>query len=138
MMRLSHRFIAHIPEQVEEGIIYISTEYSMAIHKCCCGCGKEVVTPLSPTDWKLIFDGKTVSLYPSIGNWSFECQSHYFIINNMVEWAPRWTKKQIEKERKQETLGRSENYQGAGRKDKGRFSFYKIRRRFLSKKNRDS
>jgi len=37
-------------------------EYATAVHKCACGCGKEVVTPLSPTDWKLIFDGKALSL----------------------------------------------------------------------------
>jgi len=34
-----------------------------------------VVTPLSPTGWSLIFDGETVSLYPSIGNWNFPCRS---------------------------------------------------------------
>jgi Family of unknown function (DUF6527) len=33
---------------------------------CCCGCGEKVVTPLRPTDWKLIFDGKTISLDPSL------------------------------------------------------------------------
>jgi hypothetical protein len=47
--------------------------------KCCCGCGHEVVTPFSPTDWKLTFDCVSVSLYPSIGNWSPPCRAHYFI-----------------------------------------------------------
>ena len=71
-------------------------EYATAIHRCYCGCGSEVVTPFSPTDWKLTFDGKTVSLHPSIGNWSFPCQSHYWIINNEIRQADKWTKKQIE------------------------------------------
>lgn len=102
MKTLTHRFVKNIPENLEEGIIYISIEYATAIHKCCCGCGKEVVTPFSPTDWKLLFDGKTISLYPSIGNWSFECQSHYWIDQNKVKWAPKWTKKQIERGRKEE------------------------------------
>lgn len=131
-MKLSHKFVEHIPEKLEESVIYISIEYSTAIHKCCCGCGKEVVTPLSPNDWKLIFDGKTVSLYPSIGNWSFECQSHYFIINNKVKWAPKLTKRQIKRGRKQEELDKKDYYKGTERKDKGLFSFLeKISRRFI-------
>ena len=101
-MKLSHKFVKHVPEKLEDGVVYISMEYSMVIHKCCCGCGKEVVTPLSPTGWKLIFNGKTISLYPSIGNWSFECQSHYWITDSKVEWAHRWTKRQIESGRKKE------------------------------------
>lgn len=110
MMKLSHKFVIEIPEKLEDGVIYISLEYATAIHKCCCGCGKEVVTPLSPNDWSLIFDGKTISLYPSIGNWSFKCQSHYFIVNNTVEWAPKWNKRRIEYSRKKEELNRKEYY----------------------------
>jgi hypothetical protein len=42
-----------------------------------CGCGKKVVLPLHPTHGKLTYDGETVSLSPSVGNWSFPCESHY-------------------------------------------------------------
>jgi Family of unknown function (DUF6527) len=56
----------------------------------------QLVTPLGPTDWKLIFDGKTISLDPSIGNWSFTCQSHYWIRNNTALWAARWSKGKID------------------------------------------
>ncbi len=95
-MKLTHKFVKNIPDQVENGTIYISVDYSSAIHKCCCGCGNEVVTPFSPTDWELYFNGETVSLYPSIGNWSFKCHSHYFITNNNIEWMPKWSKEQID------------------------------------------
>ena len=54
-MKIAHRFVEFIPDQIEEGILYISIEYCTAIHKCICGCGNEVVTPLSPTDWELEF-----------------------------------------------------------------------------------
>ncbi len=93
--RLAHRFVDHIPERLEPGELYISIPYATAVHLCACGCGSEVVTPLSPTDWKMIFDGKSISLHPSIGNWSFPCQSHYWIRNNNVRRAPRWTASQI-------------------------------------------
>ena len=92
---LKHEFVEFIPDQLEEGKLYVSIEYATVAHKCCCGCGKEVVTPLSPTDWKLIFDGKFVSLDPSIGNWSFQCKSHYWIRNGRVQWALQWSQETL-------------------------------------------
>lgn len=92
---IKHEFVEFIPEQIEERVLYVSIEYATAVHKCFCGCGMKVVTPFDPTDWKITFDGVTVSLYPSIGNWEFPCQSHYWIENNKIRWAKKWTKKQI-------------------------------------------
>lgn len=107
---VAYKFVEFIPEDLEEQTLYISIAYCTAVHKCCCGYGREVVTPLSPTAWKLIFDGKTVSLHPSIGNWSLPCRSHYFITNNKVVWAPRWTEKQIAKGRAREARARQRFY----------------------------
>src|SRR5688572_11055762 len=36
---------------------------------------------------RLIERNGEVSLSPSIGNWSFPCQSHYWIENNRLRWA---------------------------------------------------
>jgi Family of unknown function (DUF6527) len=104
---LTHDFVESIPDHVEDGRLYISVGFATAVHKCCCGCGKEVVTPLSPTDWKLIFDGRTVSLHPSIGNWSFDCKSHYWIQNNRVRWARRWTQAEIASGRSHDGLSKN-------------------------------
>lgn len=93
---LTHEFVEFIPDELKDRTIYVSITYATAIHKCCCGCGNKVVTPISPTDWKLIFDGETISLYPSIGNWSFDCKSHYWIKENKVRWAENWSKKKID------------------------------------------
>ena len=93
---MQHRFVEIIPDAVEDDVLYISLKYCTAIHKCACGCGNEVVTPISPTDWKLIFDGKTVSLSPSIGNWNFNCQSHYWIKRNEIVYAREWDKEEIQ------------------------------------------
>ena len=122
-MKLSHKFVKNIPDTIENGVVYVSVDYSTAIHKCCCGCGNEVVTPLSPTDWKLSFDGETISLYPSIGNWSLPCQSHYWITDNEVEWASRWTKRQIERGRIEEEQDK-EKYYGK-KKRRSIFGFFK-------------
>jgi hypothetical protein len=103
---LTHKFVEFIPSGIEDGILYISIEYATAVHKCCCGCGNEVPTPLTPTDWELIFNGETVSLYPSIGNWSFPCQSHYFIKRNRVKWAKQWTKEEIDAGRAKDALAK--------------------------------
>jgi hypothetical protein len=45
---------------------------------------------------ELIFDGRSISLDPSIGNWSFPCKSHYWIRSGRVRWAGMWTHEQIE------------------------------------------
>lgn len=101
-MKLDIKFAKNIPDHLDDDKLYISMEYAMAIHNCCCGCGMQVVTPLSPTDWKLTYDGATISLYPSIGNWGLPCQSHYWITNNEVLWAPKWNKMEINMAREAE------------------------------------
>ena len=99
-MILQHKFMETIPKELEEGVLYISMEYGTAIHKCICGCGYKVVTPFSPRDWQLTFDGETVSLSPSIGNWSSECKSHYFITKSKIVMARMYSEKEIKEVRK--------------------------------------
>nr|WP_315394798.1 DUF6527 family protein [uncultured Sphingobacterium sp.] len=108
---LRHKFVEFIPQVVEEGVLYVSIEYCTAIHMCICGCGNKVVTPLSPTDWKLTFNGKAVTLHPSIGNWNFKCQSHYWIINNKIEFASSWNKREIRKGRERDIERKKEYFE---------------------------
>jgi len=84
---LRPEFVDFIPERMDQGVLYISKRFSTAVHLCCCGCGLEVITPLNPAKWRLIEKQGAVSLYPSVGNWSFPCQSHYWIEENQVCWA---------------------------------------------------
>lgn len=95
-LKLTHRFVETMPENLESGILYISMKYSTVAHKCCCGCGNEVITPITPTDWKLLYNGESISLDPSIGNWNFECKSHYWIKNSLIHWAAMWTDEEIQ------------------------------------------
>ncbi|QSX37798.1 DUF6527 family protein [Shewanella sedimentimangrovi] len=95
-------FVEFIPEHLESGKLYISNEYGVIVHLCCCGCGEKVVTPLSPVDWSYINSSKGVSLSPSIGNWDYVCQSHYFINDNRVIWVGGMSKLQIEKVKKRD------------------------------------
>lgn len=71
-----------------------------------------MVTPLTPTDWKLIYDGETVSLSPSIGNWSFACLSYYWIRNDRVNSAPRWSREQIDAGRRRDRMAKERRYRG--------------------------
>jgi hypothetical protein len=80
---------------MEERVLYVSIPFATVMHLCCCGCGNQVVTPLSPADWELSFDGESISLAPAVGNGSFPCQSHYWIRNDRAEWAPKWSPQQI-------------------------------------------
>jgi hypothetical protein len=98
-MKLSHKFVKNIPDAIECAVLYIS--------------------------WKLTFDGKTISLYPSIGNWSLRCQSHYWITNSEVEWAPKWSRERIERGRKEEKRDKETYYKKENPKSLFGFFFKK-------------
>lgn len=93
-------FVDYMPDTINQGILYVSMRYAVVIHLCACGCGEKVVTPLSPNDWKLSFDGESISLYPSIGNWDFPCKSHYFIRNSRSVFVQDWEEKSTSKKKK--------------------------------------
>lgn len=103
---LKFEFVEFIPSQLEEGILYITVAYKAAAHLCACGCGNKVLTPVTPNDWKLTYDGKSVSLSPSIGNWSFDCKSHYFIKKNEIKIAPSWSQEEMRFDREKTTKKR--------------------------------
>ncbi len=140
MKILKHKFVDNIPDIIEDKVLYVSMEYETVIHKCACGCGNEVVTPLSPTDWRLIFNGETISLEPSIGSWSLDCKSHYWITNNIVNWSSTYRQKEINKVRRVDSEDKYEYYKIKGKmeqpmpeeieKGKQKQSFW---RRLLSK-----
>lgn len=88
--------VEFIPDHIDEGVLYISERYHTAVHKCCCGCGQEVVTPLSPAEWSVKCCAGQVSLWPSIGNWSYPCRSHYVIRNSRVQKAKAMTEQEIQ------------------------------------------
>jgi hypothetical protein len=85
---LEHEFVDFIPHDLASGRIYISIDFAIAVHACCCGCGGEVATPITPQDWSLTYDGESISLDPSIGNKQFDCRSHYWVRNGRVHWLP--------------------------------------------------
>ena len=104
---LEYRFVRNAPRELEPGVLYISMEYATAIHSCCCGCGERVVTPLTPTDWRMTFDGDSVSLHPSVGNWNQDCRSHYVIDRNQVIEAAPWSRAQIDAERRRDKTAKA-------------------------------
>lgn len=118
--RFAPQFVEFLPDDIGPGTLYVSMSYAVAAHRCACGCGREVVTPLSPTDWKLTFDGENVSLDPSIGNWSFPCRSHYFIRGGKVQWAVSMSDAAIQRGRLRDRASKAAHFakspSSAGRK----------------------
>lgn len=94
--RIRHEFVSLAPKVLEDGVLYVSVEYGSAVHNCFCGCGVKVATPFTPTDWRMTFDGDTVSLSPSVGNWELPCRSHYVIKRDVVHWAGDMSREDIE------------------------------------------
>jgi hypothetical protein len=85
------RFVRSAPDRLDDGVLYVSMEHAAVLHLCPCGCGHQVVLELAPRHYTLSYDGIGVTLAPSVGNWSFPCRSHYFIRDNRVVWAEKWT-----------------------------------------------
>ncbi len=101
------KFDDTFPEDIEQGVLYISMKYKTSIHRCPCGCGEKVVLPILPDRWHMYTDGKEVTLTPSVGNFSYPCKSHYFIRNNKVEWVenePKPSKRKNKKKKKRKFL----------------------------------
>ena len=107
-------FVDEIPKEPEHGKLYLSCRYRAAVHLCACGCGAKISTPLHPTGWRLSYDGKSVTLSPSVGNWSEKCRSHYVIKDSRVVWAGQLPSDKIHRirERRHRDL---EDYYSVGR-----------------------
>ena len=96
--RLTHQFVETVPERdnMKDATLYLCLQYDTTAHLCACGCGREVTLPLDPLQWKIQYDGRTASLSPSVGNWSFPCRSHYWITHNRVLWAWPFSDEEIQ------------------------------------------
>jgi hypothetical protein len=128
---LKHSFVDDMPESLDPGVLYVSVRYATAMHLCCCGCGREVVTPLSPAQWKMTFDGESVSLHPSIGNWNIACRSHYIIRNGRVIEAQSWSEDRVAYGQERDRDARSAYYatKSAPEIDKGLTTFPQPKKR---------
>lgn len=104
------QFVESFPRSLEEGVLYISLKFRSACHRCCCGCGTKIITPLRPTEYRLAERGGLASLYPSIGNWDHPCQSHYVIRDNRVLWVEGMSKAEIARGRAVDEALKSEYF----------------------------
>ncbi|MFF1810800.1 DUF6527 family protein [Streptomyces sp. NPDC058251] len=95
-------FIETFPTPMEPAILYVSIPYGTCGHLCACGCGHEVITPLSPAQWSITYDGESISLAPSIGNWALPCQAHYWIRQGKVHWSRRYSSVEIAENRERD------------------------------------
>jgi hypothetical protein len=102
--------VESFPDRLDAGKLYVSIEFATVAHSCACGCKNQVITPLSPADWQLTFDGETISLRPSVGNWSFDCQSHYWIEKNKVHWASQFSRQEVDSVRAHDRRAHDEYY----------------------------
>lgn len=85
----STEFVDRMPEKEDmvNGIVYVAPHFECVLHKCMCGCGEVISTPITQGQWSWEFDGRNICLTPSIGNFSYPCKSHYFLKNGVVIWC---------------------------------------------------
>lgn len=99
--------VHYIPNELADGRLYFSREYSIAVHRCACGCGNAVFTPVKKGEWALFENDGLPTLSPSIGSWNLPCRSHYFIRRGRVEWAADWSDDRVAAGRAAEDRRRS-------------------------------
>ncbi|GAA3832562.1 DUF6527 family protein [Sphaerisporangium flaviroseum] len=107
---LRPEFVESFPPELEPRVLYVSIPYATCGHLCVCGCGHEIVTPLSPAQWTLTYNGRDVSLSPSIGNWGLPCRSHYWIREGAVRWCRRFTAREIADNRERDRRDLQEHH----------------------------
>lgn len=117
LKEIEPRFVEYLPDNLEEGLLYVSMEHAVASHRCACGCGSETVTPISPTDWQIYYDGRDVSISPSIGNWNFPCRSHYWIDKGKIRWASHMSEFAIDRGREKSQSAKKQFYREAAGSD---------------------
>lgn len=102
--------VRRVPKELRFGVLYVCFECNVVVHLCACGCGEKVVLPIDPDFWSVKYDGETVSLAPSVGNYQFPCRSHYWIKENRVVWVmdsvPQMPKKKARKRKQKRWLDR--------------------------------
>lgn len=103
-------YVDSFPKVLDEGVLYISRQFSTACHRCCCGCGTKIVTPLRQTEYRLTDFAGRVSLYPSVGNWNHPCRSHYVIRNGQVLRAGAMDQAEIDEGRARDEAGKRAYY----------------------------
>lgn len=108
--RITPLYVDKMPEGLENGILYIAPQYKIALHNCCCGCGEEVSTPLTDTEYQLQDINGEISLHPSIGNHDFDCRSHYVIRHGQVIWANVMTREAIDYGRARDRILKSNRH----------------------------
>lgn len=84
---LKTKHVESISEQLQEGILYVSLKFELAIHLCACGCKGQAVTPIKGQDltgWIYREDPEGPTLSPSIGHQKWPCRSHYFVTNGKI------------------------------------------------------
>ena len=110
--RVEPRFVDFVPPKLEPGILYVAIQFGVTAHLCACGCENVVNASLSPVRWSMEYDGETISMYPSFGNFSFPCKSHYWIRRNQIRWARRYSADEIEQARQTDADDTRSRYDG--------------------------
>ena len=111
-------WVGDMPSSMSDGTVYISVKHRLTEHLCACGCKAEVSLPLGPAEWRLEYDGETIGLRPSVGNWRLPCKSHYLIEQSRTVWCRPWTPDEVVAGRTEDRRERDEGIQNRNRERK--------------------
>ena len=58
----------------------------------------------------MTYDGQAISLWPSVGNWTLPCRSHYVVNDAVVIEARSWSDEEIAAERRRDRVAKGRHY----------------------------
>lgn len=90
MQPFSYRAVERLPKQLEQAVLYHSTEFEVAALSCACGCGHRVML-LVPDSHQVTVQGGFATIRPSISVCDAPCKSHYIITSGRVKWLPAFS-----------------------------------------------
>ena len=80
---LKHEFVEFIPDELEQGTVYVSIRFATASHLRL-RLWKQGRDAYPPDRLDVAFRRQDHLLEPLNRNWSFPCQSHYYIRKNAL------------------------------------------------------
>lgn len=90
MTSFTYRAVERLPKQLEQGVLYHSSEFEVAALSCACGCGHRVML-LVPDSHQVSQQNGFATVRPSISVCDAPCKSHYIITSGHVVWLPAFS-----------------------------------------------
>jgi hypothetical protein len=82
--------MSEVPEHTKKLIYVVGSIPKWVVFECPCHRNHRISIPLMKNvtpHWAIAHDGQTISLFPSVSVSGSNCDSHFWLRQNRIEWA---------------------------------------------------